>query len=95
MDLYIVVYISIAILLLTLFIKIYFWWLIPNKRSSTLFRSFKRYYSLVDIHDSDNTQVRTFRNVSNICNIFHWIAFATLVVIIYFTVTQVPKALTR
>ena len=91
MDTSTIVIISIAILLVTLFIKIYFWSKIPNKRTSTLLRSLKRYYSLVDIHDSDNDKIRTFRKVSNVCNIFHWIALSALIVIVYFALTQIPK----
>jgi len=63
-----IVSVSLFFLVTALLTKIIFWYFIPEKKVSSFFNSFFRWYSIYDMHDSPNSRVTTFWRISNICN---------------------------
>lgn len=60
--------------LLALLIKLIFWYKIPNRKIKTFWHSMFFMFDKYDMYNIDNPKIASFWKVSNVCNVFFWIA---------------------
>ena len=90
---HILIIVCLSILLITIIIKLFFWNKIPNKNFASFIRSFRKYFNVIDLHNTQNIHNKRFRIISNYCNLLFWLSIIGLIVLFYFDVIEidVPK----
>ena len=74
-----IISVSSFFLVTALLTKFIFWCFLPEKKVGSFLKSFIRWYTIYDMHDSPNSSVTTFWRISNICN---FIAYTSAIILI-------------
>lgn len=75
-----VVIVAIALLIVSISLKLIFWLQAKRKSWRHFLKSFFRFYSVYDMHDAPSKKMLFFWKSSNVINIFFWLGLAILIV---------------
>lgn len=79
-----IIYVAIAILLLSIVIKFVLWIRLNPKRRINFIKSFIAWFSIHDVHNAGSVHSKRFRNLNNTINVFFWASVVVLIIVYIF-----------